>query len=214
MGDTGARSRDNHRMWLSRARVAACLVAVAVLAAGCRASAPTFFQRYTPADPRGFEREIDDARAELATLRARGERDAALRVAADLGGMLTSARREREAEALLVPALAEARAAGATETIGWLLLYLATTHQYLGRPRLADAQLREALAIAERLPAESLAHYALHHRGRLLVEQGDLPAARACFERALAIRVRLGEPRQDSTRKALAALVELERDAR
>lgn len=207
------------RRWLS---FLACVLGIASLALACRApapapapaSAPPFFQRYTPPDPEGFAREIEEVRAEVAALRARGDRAAALRATAELGGMLTSARREREAEALLVPALAEARAHAALEATGWVLLYLATTHQYLGRPAVADAQFREALAIAERVPSEELAHFTLHHHGRLLVERGDLAAARVAFERALAIRVRLGVRWQASTRRALAALAALERDAR
>lgn len=210
-----------------RAVGAACL---ALLVAGCtprpppaathrdqyrqrdhRAAPHAFFQRYTAPDRAQLAADIRELRAELQAARAAGDRDAALRATADLGERLTTARDEPAAIALLTAALAEAAPLGASETLGWLWLNLATANQYAGHTAEAAAQFPRALALARSLRAEELEHYALHHAGRFLVEQGELARARASFEQALAIRVRLGAPLQASTRRALEALARLER---
>ena len=64
----------------------------------------------------------------------------------------------------------------------------------------------EALAIATDNGLRDVEHYVLHHLGRCYAEQGDIPSARHCFERALEIRLELKEPRAERTRQALAAL--------
>lgn len=150
---------------------------------------------------------MQEVRAEAAQLRAQGKARDALRATADLGGMLVSARREQEARALLEQALREARAAGAKEAEGWAMLYLATANQYLGASTDAAHQFDEALRVAVALRDAELTHYAYHHRGRLRAETGDLAGARADFDKALAIRIRLGDAtRANSTRRALLAL--------
>lgn len=174
------------------------------------AETPAFFQRYTDPDPRQLLRDIVALRSELKAARDKGDQAAALRISADLGERLTTARREQEARELLTKALDEARAASMSETLGWLLLNLATANQYLHRREAAAAQFPEALAIARALPAHELEHYTLQHWGRFLAESGDIADARQCFSRALELRVRLDDPRQASTRKALQALDTLE----
>lgn len=187
--------------------LAAMLLAAGLIGCGSDSAATTeFFQRYTAPDPRQLEADIRELRAEWRAARAAGNRDAALRAAADLGERLTTARREREARTLLSATLAEARATGSPEDLGWVLLNLATANQYSGHRDEASAQFPEALRLARSARSEELEHYTLHHWGRFLAEDGEISRARACFERALEIRVRLGDPRQASTRRALAAL--------
>lgn len=170
-----------------------------------------FFQRYTAPDPQALAEDIATARNELAAARTRGDEPAELEAAADLGGMLTTARKETEARAILAPALERARRRGASETTGWLLLNLATANQYLRRTAEAAQQFPEALQVARSLGAIELEHYVLHHWGRFLAETGDVAQARDRFSQALALRVRLNEPRQESTRRALRALQALEK---
>lgn len=193
---------------------AATLFIVALLA-GCEASRSSanaaeeiaFFQRFTAGDQQGLENDIRMARAELQAARAKGDRSAAPEIAADLGGMLTTARREQEARVILSAALDEARPLGVSETSGWLLLNLATANQYLHRRDEAAKQFPEALEIARSVGSPELEHYTLHHWGRFLAESGDIAQARECFSRALEIRIRLNDPvREASSRRALKAL--------
>src|SRR5688500_16155915 len=100
----------------------AALLVIALLA-GCEASRPStsasdetvFFQRFTADDRQALENDIRIARAELQAARTKSDQTAALEIAADLGGMLTTARREQEARAILTAALDEARPLGASE---------------------------------------------------------------------------------------------------
>lgn len=132
---------------------------------------------------------------------------AVLEATIDLGNALTTARREREAVALLAPVVEAARRDGAApDALGWAVLTLATAEQYAGHPDAASAGLDEALGLARATGDEELEHYALHHLGRHLVDTGDLDGARAAFTACLAIRERLGEPRAAQTAAALAAL--------
>lgn len=169
-----------------------------------------FFQRFSAPDPQAFRQDIAQARGALAAASRRGDEPAELEAAADLGGMLTTAREEEEARALLVPAVERARRSGDSDTLGWLLLNLATANQYLHRSTEAARQFAEALQIARASGDAELEHYTLHHWGRFLAEQGRTAEARERFSQALALRVRLNEPRQESTRRALRALDALE----
>lgn len=165
------------------------------------------FQRFTPADLAAHQRQIADASDALHAEQASGEPVARLDAAGLLGALLTGARREAEADAVLAPHLQLARDYPHTEPAGWLLLALATNDQYLGRHTRANAVFDEALLLAQRNGWERLQHFILHHWGRCWVEQGDLARARDCFTAALALRERLAEPRfVDSTRRALAAI--------
>jgi len=163
----------------------------------------TFFLRFRWSDPDALEREIEDARLAYAnTVDAAGEIDAACR----LGIALTAADREAEAAALLDAALTKARLLPDAEPAAWVLLYLATARQYLGERAVAQAMFDEALAIAAAHGFREVEHYVLHHRGRCYAEQNNVVEARRCFERALQIRLELGEPRAERTRQAIAAL--------
>ncbi len=168
-----------------------------------------FFQRYTAPDRQALEKDTARARAELTAARGRGDTAAELQAAADLGGMLTTAREEEEARAILLPAVERARR-GESDALGWLLLNLATANQYLRRTAEAAEQFPEALQIARAQGDAELEHYVLHHWGRFLAETGQTAQARERFSQALALRIRLNEPRQESTRRALRALDALE----
>lgn len=181
-------------------------VCTSASAASAQTIAPEFFQRYSPPDFEQLETDIRELQQELRSARVAGNRDAVLRATADLGERLTTARREEEARSLLSAALSEARPLGSTETLGWLLLNLATANQYAGRRDEAAAQFPEALALSRDLGLDELEHYVLHHWGRFLAEEGDTAQARTRFAEALEIRIRLRDPRQASSRRALDAL--------
>jgi len=204
---------------MNRPRAAAIAGLLAVWSAACadgaapsRREAAVYFQRYTAPDRQQLQTDIRELRQELRAARANRDRAAALRATADLGERLTTARREEEARTLLAAALAEARPLGPSETLGWLLLNLATANQYAGYRDEAGPQFAEALALAQSTRSAELEHYALHHWGRFLAEAGDIAGARDRFERALDIRKRLGDPRQASTQRALDALPAWEAD--
>jgi tetratricopeptide (TPR) repeat protein len=164
------------------------------------------FQRFTAVDPNELRAKIDQAQNDLRAAVARNDDAEAFGVAASLGSMLTTARREEEARDLLAGYLASARQRGTTEQVGWLLLFLATTNQYLGHRDEATRQFEEALDLATSSHTKRLEHFTLHHWGRFLVEEREIGRARECFERALALRVELDDPRQASSRKALEAI--------
>lgn len=171
------------------------------------------FQRFTVEDREALEKSIAETERQLADARTRGDVSTELRAVASLGNLLTTARREVAAAPLLEVALERARRESDSELTGFLLLNLATARQYLGRRDAAREMFAEGLAFAREHGLRTLEHYVLHHQGRLFVELGELSLARDAFERALAIRIELEEPRAASTRRALAALAELERKA-
>jgi tetratricopeptide (TPR) repeat protein len=164
------------------------------------------FGRYTRPEGEAADAVVE-AREALDTVTDLGDDDATLEATIDLANALTTARREEEAAALLGPVVAEARRTDApVDALGWALLMLATAEQYLGRAEAATAGFEEAIAIAREVGDEELEHYALHHHGRHLVDQGDLDRARTAFADSLAIRARHDDPRAAQTETALAAL--------
>jgi tetratricopeptide (TPR) repeat protein len=122
---------------------------------------------------------------------------------------LTVADREAEAAELLNENLIKARELGNQALIGWTLLYLATARQYLGQRAEAHTMFAEALGIATAHGMRDLESYVWHHRGRCFAEDRSIPAARDCFERALRLRLELGDPRAERSREALVLLVSL-----
>ena len=172
---------------------------------GYLASKP-FFQRFRWNDADALQRELAEADAALSNARGISPVEDEIECACRLGSALTAADREREAVVILDDALAKARTLGKYAPIAWSLLYLATARQYLGEYAIAQTAFSEALEIAQRHALRDIEHYVLHHRGRCYAEQSDLIEARRCFERALEIRLALGEPRAQRTREALAAL--------
>ena len=130
-----------------------------------------------------------------------------LDAAVDLAEALTTAGHEIDAIALATPAVQLARDAGRTESLGWALLALATAEHYAGLAADAERHFDEALAVARTGADRELEHYALHHLGRFLVDEGRTDDAVEVFTASLAIREQVGEPRAASTRAALEALL-------
>ena len=164
------------------------------------------FQRFNPPDLVQFQQDLAQMARDFQAAQTQGDAAKTIDLAVDLGGMLTTARRESEAQTLLQTYLPIAREYGNPITLGWLLLNLGTAEQYLGHKAETNRHFHEALALARAESDQPLEHYVLHHWGRSLVEDGEYSRARKCFEAALAIRVALNEPRQESTRRAIAAL--------
>lgn len=165
-----------------------------------------FFHRFRWSDAAALAREIEAAREALIGDRAEKGLEAEIEAACRLGSALTAADREAEAAAMLEDALTKARALGKAEPLAWTLHTLATARQYLGERELAQTLFSEALALAAAQGLREVEHYVLHHQGRCYAEQRDIESARRCFQRALAIRLELKEPRAERTREALAAL--------
>lgn len=164
------------------------------------------FGRYTRPDAEAAVAVVE-AREALDTVADLGDETATLEAMIDLANALTTARHEDEAAELLGPVVAQARRTDVSlDTLGWALLMLATAEQYRGRPDAATDGFVESIAIARQVGDEELEHYALHHHGRHLVDQGDLDGAREAFAAALAIRLRHGDPRAAQTGAALEAL--------
>lgn len=169
----------------------------------------THFLRHTPADPAALRARIEQVRVELAAAVARGDEPQAIEHAGDLGAMLTSDRREAEAQELLASWLPAARQRLDSEAAAWLIHAWATTAQYLGRYDEANAGFAEALQRCEARAWNRLRHFVLHHWGRCLAEQRRWAEARSCFERALAVRQALREDRLAASSQG--ALAELDR---
>ncbi|MFM6849270.1 MAG: tetratricopeptide repeat protein [Terrabacter sp.] len=130
-----------------------------------------------------------------------------LDAAIDLAEALTIAGHEGEAIALAAPAVQLARDAGRTESLGWALLALATAEHYAGLPADSGPHFDEALTVARAGADRELEHYALHHLGRFLVDEGRTDDAVEAFTASLAIREQLGGLRAASSRAALEALL-------
>ncbi|MFT7776237.1 hypothetical protein [Roseateles sp.] len=167
------------------------------------------FQRFTAPDATTLEASIAEHRARLAAARQAGDEPAIAEHAADLGALLTTARREAEALVLLRTQLDRIQAFSGLEMAGWFWNAYATALQYNGLRGEANAAFAQALALSCAGGWRRLQSFVLQHWGRNLVEQGDLDAAQAKFEQALAIRRELNDPRTASTEQALAGLAEL-----
>ncbi len=168
------------------------------------------FQRFTAPDAAALVRDIARGRDALARARAEADPLAVIDSAGELAAMLTTARQEAEARALLIPLECTARKHLGSEPAGWFLLALGTASQYLGLRANANAAFAESLGLAREHAWEALEHFVLAHWGRSLVEEREFSRARECFLQALALRERLNDPRASTTRRALAALAELE----
>lgn len=163
------------------------------------------FQRFTAPDAAAHEVAITEHRARLAA--ARGDLPL-VDAAADLASLLTTARAEAEAVALLEPHRDRAAALSHEEAAGWFWNAYATALQYLGRRDEAEPVFAQALTVSRAGGWQRLQSFVLQHWGRSLVEQGAFDAAQARFEEALALRRALNDPRTASTERALAGLAE------
>ena len=168
------------------------------------------FMRFSATDPAALERSIAETRAKLTAAVQAGESLAALDAAADLGSMLTTARKEVEAAELLEQHIRHAEAFAEIEPAGWFWNAYATALQYSGKRSEAEAYFSKAVALAKAGGWRRLEALALHHWGRSLAEQQRFTEAESRISEALAIRIELNEPRQESSRQALVALAALQ----
>lgn len=167
------------------------------------------FQRFSAPDPAALDVAIVEARARLAHAIALQEALGIVEHVADLGAMLTTARQEATALALLQEHSRLAESLPGQEPTGWYWNAYATAMQYSGLRTEANAVFAKALALCQSGGWRRLQSFVLQHWGRSLVEQGQLSAAEVRFSEALAIRKELNDPRQASTERCLSALVQL-----
>jgi tetratricopeptide (TPR) repeat protein len=170
-----------------------------------------FFRRAVPPDRGAFLSYVETRRAALAQVRANGDERALIDAAGELGSVLFMLEgREAESAALLEEALALSRKHGdrATEIDG--LLGLATARQYLGEREAAMALFEDGLALVAQTGIAAQENFLLHHMGRCLVEMGRIDEARDAFEKALVLRLAIGNPRFiASTQGALEELARM-----
>ncbi|WP_457417981.1 hypothetical protein [Roseateles sp. P5_E7] len=167
------------------------------------------FQRFIAPDPAALEAGIAEQRAKLALALQAGDDLALVDHTADLASLLTTARREAEALALLQGQLDRVEQFCASEVSGWFWNAYATALQYNGLRDDANPAFSRALELSRAGGWVRLQAFVLQHWGRSLVEQGDLDQAQSKFEAALGIRRRLNDPRTASTEGALAGLAQL-----
>jgi tetratricopeptide (TPR) repeat protein len=170
----------------------------------------TEFMRFSAPDPAALATGIAEVRAKLAAAVQAGDSLAVVDAAADLGGLLTTARREAEAVQLLERHQHLVEAQASQEPAGWFWNAYATALQYCGRRVQAEPHFAKAVDLAKAGGWRRLEALALHHWGRSLVEQGRFAEAQARISDALAIRVELGGPSQESSRNALLQLAALQ----
>jgi tetratricopeptide (TPR) repeat protein len=156
-----------------------------------------------------LEAEIADTRGQLDAALRDGDEVAVLDKAGMLVGMLTAARAEREALEVGSAHLQAARALPQVEASAWLLHGLATAAQYVGERARANALFREALELCQAHGWRRLEHFVLHHWGRSKVEEGELAVAEQYFRESLLIRRELGDPRAQSSERALEEVARL-----
>ena len=114
---------------------------------------------------------------------------------------------EEQAAPLLEQALLLARRLSDKRLEVANLLSLATTQQYLGNRDRAQELFQEALEKGRVYNEPYYEDFVLQHRGRCYMEQGYVHEAKACFEQALVLRKRKGDPRGiESTQRALDAI--------
>jgi tetratricopeptide (TPR) repeat protein len=167
-----------------------------------------FFRRFRFADDDLAEVQAEIAADRAVVAGAGPESSSAdlLEALIGLGENLIPLDREAEAAAHLAAALTLARQLGDQDQEIGALLHLATARQYLGERETAQELFQAGLDLSDASGIEMHRHFLLHHRGRCYAEQGQLAAARGCFEQALALR-QAGYPRfVASSRGALADL--------
>jgi tetratricopeptide (TPR) repeat protein len=165
------------------------------------------FRRFLVEDRATTLQEIAADRARLADAQRAGDTAAELAIRTGIGFGLYITANEAEAAPMLDAALSLARALADRSAEIEVLLHLATARQYLGQRDLAQSLFEQALALSSAHDIHMFDHFILYHQGRCWVEQGQIGAARRCFERALPLREQLGIPRFiNSTRAALADL--------
>jgi tetratricopeptide (TPR) repeat protein len=167
--------------------------------------------RFSPPDQHALANGITETRTKLAAAVQAGEVLAVVEAAADLASMLTTARMEVEAVQILEGHMQLADASAEHEPAGWFWNAYATALQYCGRRNEAEPYFSRSIELAKAYGWRRLEALALHHLGRSLTEQRRFIEAESRISEALAIRVELNEPRQESSRRALAELAALQR---
>jgi tetratricopeptide (TPR) repeat protein len=167
------------------------------------------FQRFVAPDAAALEPGMAGHRTGLAHALRAGDELGILDHTADLASLLTTARREAEALALLHEQLDRVECFSASEVSGWFWNAYATALQYNGRRDDANRAFDRALALSRARGWRRLQSFVLQHWGRCLAEQGEFDQSQAKFEEALGIRRELNDPRTASTERALAGLDEL-----
>jgi tetratricopeptide (TPR) repeat protein len=171
------------------------------------------FMRYTAPDPDALVRDIGVMREKLDRAIREKNTLATIDHAADLGSMLTTARMEPEAVRLLQAHASLAEVQPEHEPSAWYWNALGTALQYTDRRAEAERHFAKAVELSRAGGWSRILAMALHHWGRSLAEQRRFDEAEECFEEALAIRVRLEEPRQERSREALQALAALRQNS-
>ena len=166
--------------------------------------------RFSAPDPVVLATGIAEMRLKLPAAIQAGDPLAVVDAAADLGGMLTTARMEAEAVQLLEQHLHLVEAHAQHEPAGWFWNAYATALQYCGRRTEAEPYFVKAVDSAKAHGWRRLEALALHHWGRSLVEQQRFAEARSRISQALAIRAELDSPSQESSRRALIELAALQ----
>jgi len=167
------------------------------------------FMRYSAPDAEAHARGINELREQLQHALLVGDNLATIDHAADLASMLTTDRKESEALHLLQQHIAAAESSPSEEPAGWFWNAYATALQYTGRRTEADVCFAKALSLCHASGWSRLQALVLHHWGRNLVEQRRFAEGEARISEALAIRVRINDKRQESSRHALEVLAEL-----
>ena len=169
------------------------------------------FMRFSAPDPVGLASDIVEMRLKLATAVQAGKTLTVVEAAADLGSMLTTARMEAEAVQMLEEHLQHAESNVQHESAGWFWNAYATALQYCDKRHEAEPYFSKTIELAKSCGWRRLEALALHHFGRSLTEQRQFAEAESRISEALAIRVELNEPRQESSRRALVELAALQR---
>ena len=97
------------------------------------------------------------------------------------------------------------------EPAGWFWNAYATALQYSGGRNEAETYFSKSIERAKARGWRRLEALAPHHFGRSLAEQNRFVEAESRISEALAIRIELNEPRQESSRRALVKLAALQR---
>ncbi len=164
------------------------------------------FQRYSAPDPAALDARITQTRARLEAALLAGKATALVEHTADLGSLLTTARREAEALDIMTERQGLAESRPGEEASGWFWNAYATALQYLDRREEAHAVFAKASALCRQGGWLRLQSFVQQHWGRNLVEQGRWAEAEAAFTEALRIRRQLGDPLQASSERALTGL--------
>lgn len=152
--------------------------------------------------------DLASARADIEIARAQGDDRALVRALGRAGEAARVSRLGAAARAFLEDAVALARRLELPRFEVANAIRLGTAVLYEGDAPGAERLLRDALARARAIG--TFEDFALQHLGKCLAERGQMAEAIECFERALALRERGGDPGLvSSSRRALARAREL-----